>query len=59
MSADDLKALPNKSLDSFLTSFKIPIKLDHNYQELQRKLHIATKDLTDEMAYALYDTICL
>lgn len=53
------KEIENYKLDSYLTYFNLQGKLDHNYEDLQYRLHTNITDISDIMAYCLYDCIAL
>lgn len=56
---DEHKQLDNYKLDSYLILNKIQCKLEHNYEDLQYRLHKNITDITDIISYCLYDCIAL
>lgn len=55
----EIKTMKNYKLDSYLELYKIGIKMDHDYVELQRRLNEREDDISDIISYCIYDCYAL
>lgn len=56
---DESKTLESHKLDAYLSLFNIKNKLDTNHVENQNKMRLKSVDISDLLAYGIYDSIAL